>query len=189
MGDVPHTVNNADVLPMTQRRRWLSPQQIRAAKREAEAVEMRLAGKTYADIAEALDCSVGTAHNYVAKAMYRWGSDTVEQLRQIELRRLDVITEKLWEQVEYGDPAAIEQYLRVSDRRAKLVGLDAPKTSKVQVEAETRHKVALEVTADVSEFQKLMQQIVFDQAAAAIEAGQVDVAVAEIVRDDEGGGE
>lgn len=53
--------------------------------------------------------------------------DTVKRLRAIENRRLDLLMEKLEDGIEDGKPSAIKAALAISDRRAKLNGLDAPR--------------------------------------------------------------
>jgi hypothetical protein len=54
------------------------------------------------------------------------GSEIAEHARAMELARLDVMLHAVWEKIEGGDVRAIDTALRVSERRAKLLGLDAP---------------------------------------------------------------
>ena len=49
-----------------------------------------------------------------------------EELRQLELERLDLLTRGLEPMASVGNPGAVNAYLRVMERRAKLLGLDAP---------------------------------------------------------------
>lgn len=52
-------------------------------------------------------------------------AENMEQLRQIELDRLDRLQSKLDPRVKRGEPQAILAALRVCERRAKMTGLDA----------------------------------------------------------------
>lgn len=47
-----------------------------------------------------------------------------EKARDLEVRRLEAVTQALWSK--RGDPRVAEAIGRLSDRRAKLLGLDAP---------------------------------------------------------------
>ena len=58
----------------------------------------------------------------------------IEAVRQLELRRLDQMQFPLWPQVLSGDVQATSTALRIQERRASLLGLDAPK----QIEARVR---------------------------------------------------
>ena len=44
----------------------------------------------------------------------------------LELARLDVAQRAIWKKVVKGDLAAIDRLLKIMQRRAKLIGLDAP---------------------------------------------------------------
>ena len=118
-------------------------QDVELTVKEIKAVQLRASGASYSDIAGALGYSNRSgAFKAVRRALQRWGSEAVEELRILELARLDQITLKLWPQV-LGKPArdhgdgridepvppsmkAMELYLKVSQRRARLLGLDAP---------------------------------------------------------------
>src|SRR5262245_39834982 len=51
-----------------------------------------------------------------------------ERLRDLEARRLDTWTLALAPGIRTGDPRAIGAAVRLSERRARLLGLDAPVT-------------------------------------------------------------
>jgi hypothetical protein len=51
--------------------------------------------------------------------------EEAEHVRALELQRLDALYLKAWEAVEEGDLPSIDRCLRVQERRAKLLGLDA----------------------------------------------------------------
>lgn len=100
------------------------------AVRRPKAMELRLQGKTYAEIGEALGISEKNAWRHVQKAMQSCDAEAaagVETLRKLGARRLDALLVKLWPAVEDGDPKAITAAVQIEKRRAELLGLDMPK--------------------------------------------------------------
>jgi hypothetical protein len=47
-------------------------------------------------------------------------------VRELELTRLDAMLLPLWRRVQAGEEKAIDRALRIMERRARLLGLDAP---------------------------------------------------------------
>jgi hypothetical protein len=89
-----------------------------------------------AQIARELDADVHTIHGDVAAELAALREQTVEQateLRELEVGRLDAMIEGLWSRVRDGSPPAVSAAVRVSERRARLLGLDAPVVSKSEV--------------------------------------------------------
>jgi hypothetical protein len=60
-------------------------------------------------------------------------AEPAEDVRALELLRLDGMFSAAWEKVEAGNLALGDFILRLMARRAKLLGLDAPAQSKVEV--------------------------------------------------------
>ena len=58
----------------------------------------------------------------------------VSMLRELEVQRLDAMLYAVWDDVLQGDANAVHTALRISERRSRLLGLDAPHS----VEARTR---------------------------------------------------
>ncbi|MEZ0066692.1 hypothetical protein ABIA32_002704 [Streptacidiphilus sp. MAP12-20] len=114
-------------------------QQTKTADRRRQAVELRIAGRSWQQIADQLEySSKGAACTDVRRALEK----AVEKLaipleahRQLELDRLDAIQNALWDKVLDGDTKAIDTTLRLMDRRAKLLGLDAPQRHELTLEA------------------------------------------------------
>lgn len=52
--------------------------------------------------------------------------DKADEIRQLELERLDFVNMSLDNWVSSGNPAATNAYIKAMERRAKLQGLDAP---------------------------------------------------------------
>lgn len=102
----------------------------RAVKRElqrAKALELRSLGLSYARIAEALGVRKTRAFNIVRDALdevQQENRENVERIRTLELYRLDRIRFALWPR--RGDPRTAMALVRISERTAKLTGIDAP---------------------------------------------------------------
>lgn len=115
--------------------------------KERRVVELRRAGATFDDIAR----TVGYANPSVAwqayqRAMKRTLTDAgTEEIRQLELDRLDKMQTAIWNKVMAGDTAAIHTALKILDRRARYLGLDAPMKSEVKVDVATRDAIDAEM--------------------------------------------
>ena len=148
--------------------------------KEIKAVQLRSSGATYQDIADALGYeSRSSAFRAVRRALQRWGSEAVDELRVLELARLDQITLKLWPKVlgrparDHGDGTqdapvppdmkAMELYLKVSQRRAKLLGLDAP--TMVDFTMDPSEMPGEQVVSNYETYLELVEQIANDQVA------------------------
>jgi len=106
-----------------------SKRRIIAREREKRAMELRLAGATYAQIGEALGISAQAAHKAVMRALDRINEKLAEDAQKVlrlELERLDKMLLALWPQAQRGNQGAVDRILRIMERRARLLGLDAP---------------------------------------------------------------
>jgi hypothetical protein len=131
---------------------------IETAKRDAEAARLRSRGRTYPQIAEELGfCDKGAAHHAVARVFDGFKVEARDLLIKIELDKLDMMTRAVIDVLEgqhyvvsdgrivhIGDKddrrellddapvlQAVDRLLKIADRRAKLLGLDAPKRVEV----------------------------------------------------------
>lgn len=102
-----------------------SPARLADRERQTRAVAMRAAGRSYADIADALDySSADTARKSVAALLDRVESDAADELRLLEGRRLDLLQAAVWPSALEGHLPAVDRVVRISERRARLFGLD-----------------------------------------------------------------
>src|SRR3972149_6778053 len=102
-----------------------SEKAIAEKRRTARAIELRMAGFTYDSIAEQLGyASKSGASHAVHRALTRMIREPTEQLRDLELDRLDTLQRSLWSVARGGDVAAVDRILKIMERRAKLLGLD-----------------------------------------------------------------
>lgn len=114
-------------------------QEIENRDLEREALELRRAGHTYRSIAKLQNCSVGAAHNRVSRAIAAYlPKETVAEARAVELDRLDELVDLARDIAHGADDdetrlKAIDRLMKIADRRAKLLGLDAPVNAKVDM--------------------------------------------------------
>lgn len=107
-----------------------SARRVRGRARQLAALDLRTRGLTFEAIGSQLGISTQAAHATVSRALARSlveSNAAAGNLRVLELRRLDAMLAALWPLVEAGDVGAINAALRVGERRAKLLGLDASK--------------------------------------------------------------
>lgn len=98
-------------------------------QRQRDALEYRRGGSSYSAIGAKLEISAQRAQQLVAAALEATAAEIRtdgDALRALELERLDVAIRAIAEKVKGGDLRAIDRWLRISERRAKLLGLDAP---------------------------------------------------------------
>ena len=96
-------------------------------ERQKTALELRLAGKTFREIAAELGYqSPHGAFDAVGGALKEVTREPAEDLRKMELQRLDALHAALWPAAIKGDPVSVAGCLRVSESRRKLLGLDLP---------------------------------------------------------------
>ena len=106
------------------------PHKFATAERRQIAIAMRREGATYDQIGSRLGISTTAAYNHVTKALesiQKAIENDADLYRALEADRLDALQAAIWPQAAgEGDLKAIDRVLRVMERRAKLLGLDAP---------------------------------------------------------------
>lgn len=109
------------------KRQTTTPKQLAHLEKERRALDMRRAGKRYDEIAEALGYHDRSgARRLVAAAMGRVQRENAEEALGLELDRLDTMHGALWPEALAGDRQTVETLAKLSERRAKLMGLDKP---------------------------------------------------------------
>jgi len=99
-----------------------------AAKlRAARAVQLRITGASYRSIARELGYSgPGACFNAVQRELRAYRQEPADELRTLELARLDEALKAIWPRVVRGQTRAVDSFIKLSKRRADLLGLDAP---------------------------------------------------------------
>jgi len=132
-----------------------SENRLTAVERQRRALELRISGATYVEIADALGYGgPSSAHKAVKTALRKTLQEPADDLREIEVARMDVMLQSLWPKVLAGSARSVEVAIKVLERRAKLLGLDAPlKFSVEQIIAETaeRHGLTADEQAELHE--------------------------------------
>lgn len=119
-------------------RQSTTAEQLTTADRRAFVLAMRKTGATYRKIAAAAVARFGSEalpegwdERYAYKDILRelsrlretMGEDA-EAIRQVELERLDRLTEAFWSRAIDGDGAAADRVLKFMERRARYLGLN-----------------------------------------------------------------
>lgn len=103
------------------------PTRIRNKEKVQQALDLRKAGCSYAEIARQMQISKSRAHDFVTAGLDELGEsikDTATSVRELELYRLDALILSHWPHRAVWKSAEI--ILRAQERRAKMLGLDAP---------------------------------------------------------------
>lgn len=96
------------------------------AEKQRRALELRKAGASYEQIAEAVGYSDRAgAHKAVAAAIKNITREPARDVLTLELERLDTMLVGLWPEARRGNAKAIDRVIRIMDRRASYLGLDA----------------------------------------------------------------
>lgn len=126
-----------------------SPARARSVELQAKALELRRMGLGFVAIGEQLGLKKSQAHRLVtagmAEARAQIGA-SADELRTEELSRLDGMLQGLWPRARKGEVVAIDRVLKIGERRAKLLGLEAP----VRIETTGRDGAPIEVSSTVS---------------------------------------
>lgn len=82
--------------------------------------------KEYRDSEQVGSSTIGEDLRAKANELIEETALNVKQWREVELTRLDMMLAVLTPQVKSGHLGAMDRYIRLSERRSKLLGLDAP---------------------------------------------------------------
>lgn len=113
---------------------------IETAERRTFILTLRKSGATYEQIAQAALSKFGEerlpkgwdrryAWMDVSRELQRLNRECQQaaaEIKRLELERIDVALRSIWKQVRSGHLGAIDRFVKLSARRARLCGLDAP---------------------------------------------------------------
>jgi hypothetical protein len=111
------------------------PENLLAAKRKLEVIRLRRQGLTLREIGGKIGVSPARVHMILKDELSAINGEcreSAEEERNLELGRLDDLHKALWKTIFEGTPEpelkikAIIAMLKVMERRARLLGLDAP---------------------------------------------------------------
>jgi hypothetical protein len=104
--------------------------------------------------------------------------EPADEVRQLELLRLDRYLSAIAEKVDSGDLKAIDRALKIMERRSKLLGLDAPQkvapTDPTGLEPYTGRVEDLTDEQIVARIAELEREIAVIEASAELPPGAVE---------------
>lgn len=87
------------------------------------------------------------AYRAIRAALKKTLQEPADDLRVLELDRLDVLLTGLWPKAINGDAPAVDRVLKIMERRASLLGLDAPRKVEQRIDLNIQ-EVAAEVASE-----------------------------------------
>jgi hypothetical protein len=134
-----------------------SERRLSSHDRQLRALALRKGGASFDTIAVALGYGGKSgAYKAVSTALRDTLREPAEEVRALELERLDHMLTAIWPAALSGNFRAQDQVLRLMERRAKYLGLDAP--ARVDIEARIR---------------MVAEELGLDPEAAILEAAQI----------------
>lgn len=114
---------------MARNKNQTSPSTIDAKLRAAKALELRMEGMKFDDIATELGYnSKQAAFDAVTRELRAITREPAEEVLRLDLERLDRMWGVHYLNAQAGDAIALSACMRIMERRAKLLGLDVNKT-------------------------------------------------------------
>ncbi len=168
----PYAVPNPGDDPPT------APRKVVTALVERRCIDLRAAGKPYTEIAVEVGISEDNAVDVVERVLLRTAKGTdakADAARQLDVERLDRLVAGVWDRAtgaasasdadgnySPGQDRAVERVTKLLERRAKLLGLDAP-TLTVSLD---HPKVREELNRAVGELYQLLRAALQPHPAA-----------------------
>ncbi len=137
----------------------------RAATKERarQALALRRGGASYDAIARELGTDKSVVSRLIKREIDAIPREEAQDVRAMELQRLDTMFRAIWEKAAKGDGYAQDRALRIMKRRAEYLGLDEPKTlTQVNVLLEKELNVTistLERNLDGETFQRVLSAL------------------------------
>jgi predicted DNA-binding protein YlxM (UPF0122 family) len=114
-----------------------------------KALSMRLAGMSFQEIGDHFGMTRQSAWELIHRALAMVPSRQADELRLEENLRLDIAQARIWSKVLDGDLKAVDAFLRISARRARMNGLDLAADVSVSVSVRQDLDVALKQLEEV----------------------------------------
>lgn len=102
-------------------------------RRKARVVYLRNSGATRKEVAEKLGIGYDTVKSDERTAIEEVMATSVHDYVGKQLTEIQDMKRTVYRQAAEGDPAAIDRVLKLMDREARLLGLDAPQRAHVTV--------------------------------------------------------
>ena len=123
-----------------------SPRRVVARLKHKQALDLRIAGVTLDAIAKQLGYRSAQSASYaIDSELKRILTPPTAEMRNLELRRLDMMFLALMPKIRDKDVKAINTALRIMERRARYLGLDMP------IPIDVSGKIQMEKLPDLSD--------------------------------------
>jgi hypothetical protein len=141
--------------------RRVTPSRIVSKEKQRRAIELRLAGATFQQIADQLGYADHTgARAACVAAMGELIIEPTAELRVMQYERLNAMLLRLWPRVQAGDDSAMAMALRVMDKMDRLTGTEEPQKHEV---AHTHEAAVLVIDGNTDEYVRRLQQMAEQQ--------------------------
>lgn len=137
-----------------------SKRRLEAAANQRKALKLRKAGQSFDAIAQELGyASRSGAFHAVMSALRKTLQEPADEVRKMELERLDSMLEATWEFAMTGKPEAVDRVLKIMERRAKYLGLDAPKEINISYLKSRAQEIADKLGIDVADVLRQAEEV------------------------------
>lgn len=140
-GNGKRRANGKHNVPLSRKDQQAAPKDVDDELLRTMALELRREGASYRTIASEMTKQLAkqgkertidknVAHRLVVEALNdirSTNAESAEVVKQLEIERLDVWTMRLNASEKRNTPRTIDTLLRIAERRARLLGTDAPK--------------------------------------------------------------
>ena len=120
-------------------------QEAKSQELTRQCLELRLAGANLEAIGRQVGLHKSNVSRRIKDALADIPAAEADALRTIENERLDGMQVAIWSRVRQGDLGAIDRAIRISERRSRLNGLDAPQRVDLGARAVDIESVAREI--------------------------------------------
>lgn len=148
-----------------------SPRRIRAVEKQQQAIELRMAGRTYAEIAKALHyANHAGAIAAVKKGLERTLQPAADEFRALTLERLTKVLQVHWPSMLQKDEKSSALVLSTIKDIRELLGLDAPvKGQGIAINLDNR-QIIIEVSSEKAK--ELTARVLDGEGMPALEQGK-----------------
>lgn len=113
------------------------------AKRRASVALLYKAGYTQREIAAELNIGLGTVNKDIGLLRKHWQDqqDEIDDAFELDVQRLNEALKAIAQRVLNGDLKAIDRWLAILARRAKMFGYDAPQKTQTDLEIRAAEQI------------------------------------------------
>ena len=132
-------------------------QKLKGMKLRAEAMQLRVLGKTYQAIGDEMGLSQNRAYALVKEGLRDTLIEPSAELRKQTYQRLNHLWENLQDGIKEGDPQSIAVGARILKQLCELFGIDAPiKTAATDIDGNT---LKLPEPLDISKLPEVLKHL------------------------------